>query len=412
MPEGISFSGLVIVAAVAFAAPLVLGLFPRVRFPTVVVEIVAGIVIGPSVLGWVEPDTTLLVLSVVGLAFLLFVSGLEIDLERLRGPVLGRSLLGLGISLAIAGALGLALVAADQVRSPLLIAITLSATGLGLLVPVLKDSGNATTDFGQAVIAHSSVAEFGAVILLTLFFSEESSDAGTTFVLLALFFLALVAVAVAVARVGHWMRLSAALVRLQDTTAQIRIRGAVLLNLGFVALASRFGLETILGSFAAGAALGAFDRDAMMTHPHFRQKLEGLSFGFLVPVFFVTSGIVFDLDALLASGSSLALVPVFLIAMLVVRGAPAMLHRPRFGTRRAVAASFLQATSLPFIVTTTMIGTNIGVIAPATAAALVSAALLSVLIFPSVALSLLKRPPGAEPALEAVPVQADREVTA
>src|SRR5437867_3316856 len=188
------------------------------------------------------------------------------------------------------------------------------------------------------------------------------------------------------------MRISAVVVRLQDTTAQIRVRGAVLLLIAFVALARRFGLETILGAFLAGVVLGMVDRDAMMTHPHFRTKLEGVGYGLLIPVFFVSSGLNFDLNALFSSPTTILRAPIFLLALLAVRGVPALVYRPLVGDRRTVAAALLQATSLPFIVVAARIGVSLDLISGANAAALVAAGLLSVLIFPLVVLGLLRQP--------------------
>jgi Kef-type K+ transport system membrane component KefB len=183
--------------------------------------------------------------------------------------------------------------------------------------------------------------------------------------------------------------------RLQDTTAQIRVRGAVLLLVAFVALADRFGLETILGAFAAGAILNLVDRDAM-SHPRFRTKLEGAGYGVFIPVFFVASGVRFDLDALTRSASTIAMIPIFLAALLAARGLPALLYRRRIGARRTTVAALLQATSLPFIVAATQIGLELGKIDAATSAALVGAGIISVLLFPLGALTLLR--PGEEPA--------------
>jgi Kef-type K+ transport system membrane component KefB len=160
-------------------------------------------------------------------------------------------------------------------------------------------------------------------------------------------------------------------------------------------VAENLGLETILGAFLAGAILNLVDRDTM-SHPHFRLKLEAVGYGFVIPVFFVTSGLRFDLNALLESPSGFLRVPLFLVALLVVRGVPAALYAPTIGRREAVAAGFLQATSLPFLVTATEIGAALGEISPATGAALVSAGLLSVVVFPLVALTLLGRQEVAE----------------
>src|SRR5439155_17551736 len=176
--------GLLIVSAVAFLAPMALGVFPRIRLPAVVLEIVIGILIGPSALGWVKPDLPIQILSVIGLGFLLFLAGLEVDPAHLRGRLLRLPLAGFVLSLAIGVGIGLILHASGQVRSPLLIGITLVATSLGLVVPVLKDAGQSSTDFGQLVIAGGTVADFGAVILLTLFFSGEASGVGTKLLLL------------------------------------------------------------------------------------------------------------------------------------------------------------------------------------------------------------------------------------
>ncbi|MEU5850239.1 cation:proton antiporter domain-containing protein [Saccharopolyspora shandongensis] len=179
--------------------------------------------------------------------------------------------------------------------------------------------------------------------------------------------------------------------RLQDTTAEIRVRAAVVLLVAFVVLAEGFGLESILGAFLAGAVVGFVDRDSA-THPHFRTKLEAIGYGFLIPVFFVASGVQLDLGGLIATPSALLRVPLFLLALLLVRGAPALLYQRSLGTRSSVAAGLLQATSLPFLVAATQIGVELGLMTPVTAAALICAGLLSVLLFPAAALALLRKP--------------------
>ena len=185
------------------------------------------------------------------------------------------------------------------------------------------------------------------------------------------------------------MRLGAVLVRLQDTTAEIRVRFAVVLLVAFTALAEKFGLESILGAFLAGVVISFADRDSR-SHPQFRTKLEAIGFGFLIPVFFISSGIRLDLKGLLDHPSALLRVPVFLAALLVLRGVPALLSLRAVGRRATVATALLQATSLPFIVTATQIGLELGQLSAVTAAALVCAGLLSVILFPPLALALLR----------------------
>ena len=342
-----SFGGLLIVVAVAFAVPLVLGLFPAVRLPSVVLEILAGIVIGPSVLGIVHVDQTIQVIAVIGLAFLLFLAGLEIDFSKLRGQVLRLTLAGFAASFGIA----------------VVVALLLKTTGL---------------------------IDFGAVILLSIFFSGEGGVGSTLLLIGGLVLLAIV-VFVAVRGAEHSMTIRSDLLRLQDTTAQIRVRGAVVLLVGFAAIAETLGLETILGAFMAGAILSLLDRDQAMTHPDFRRKLEAIGFGVFIPVFFVTSGVNYDLNALVASASNVIIVPIFLAALVLARGLPVLLYRRVLDGRQTVVAGLMQATSLPFIVAATAIGLDLNLLTAAEGAALIGAGLLSVLLFPIIGLTLLTK---------------------
>jgi Kef-type K+ transport system membrane component KefB len=386
------FQNLLIVVAAGFTAPFALGLVPRLRLPAVVLEIVLGIVIGPAVLGWVEVDEPVEILSLVGLAFLLFLAGLEIDLAALRGRILRSASIGFALSLALAVVAGLLLDVAGIAGEPLLVAVILASTSLGVIVPVLDDAGETQTQFGQLVIAASSIADFASVLLLSLFFSGEATATDTKLILLGVFVLTLVAVAIAIARAEMLGRISSTLRALQDTSAQIRVRGAFVLLIGMVALAESLGLELILGAFAAGAIVNHLDADEEMTHPEFRRKLAAVGFGVFIPVFFVSSGVRFDLDALLESSSAVMAIPAFLAALVLARGLPALLYRAQIGSRRAVAAGLLQATSLPFIVAATAIGRDLGLIDASTSAAFITAGLVSVLAFPIAALALLRDP--------------------
>lgn len=389
------FTNLLVVAAIAFAAPLTLGLAPALRMPAVVLEIVAGIAVGPSGLDWVQVDEPVAVMSIVGLAFLLFLAGLEIEVQKLRGRSLQVASAGFAVSFALAVLVGVVLSTAGVVKSPLFLAIVLSATSLGVIVPVLKDAGESGSTFGQLVIAAGSIADFATIILLSVFFSREATSTTSQVLLIVGLFLAAGLVGLALAGAERSVRLGAVLRRLQDTTAQIRIRGAFLLMVGLVALATQLGLEVILGAFLAGAIVSVIDRDQAMTHPSFRPKLDAIGYGVFIPVFFVTTGLRYDLDAL-GHASTLARVPIFLGALLLVRGVPALLYRDAIPRRRLAPAALLQATSLPFIVAATSIGTSLHVITAANAAALIAAGLLSVVLFPALALVLLQAVPQPE----------------
>jgi Kef-type K+ transport system membrane component KefB len=399
----ISFTSVAVVAAVAVLAPLAIG-FTGLRLPAIVVEILLGILVGPQVLGWASNDEPVQVLSLLGLAFLLLLAGLEIDFDRLRGRLLRLTGMGYAVSFALALGIGYILRAGDLVRSPLLVAIILSATGLGVILPILKDAGETSTRFGQVIIAGASIAEVGPIILLSLFFSGHSGGVGAKLVLLIGFFVFVAAAGLAILGLERSMRISQVLLRLQDTTAEIRVRGAFLLLAVFVALASKFGVEAILGAFLAGATLKLVDRDEGMTHAFFRGKLQAIGFGVFVPFFFVSTGIKLDVASLFHGGATAARVPIFLAALLVARGLPALVYRPLAERgSQLVAGGLLQATSLSIPVVAGQIGVDLGLVRPTNYVALVIAGLISVIVFPLVSLMLLRAVPSRAGTVEPLP---------
>ena len=272
-----------------------------------------------------------------------------------------------------------------------LVAIILVSTSLGIVVPVLKDAGRSSSGFGQLVIAAATIADFAAVVLLSLLFSREATGTATKVLLLGSFALLIAAVAAGLLRAERSSWISGLLLRLQDTTAQIRVRGAFVLLVGFAALAETLGLETILGAFAAGVIVGGIDRDEMRAHPEFHVKLQAVGYGVFIPIFFVASGLAIDPGAVLGSSSALIAVPAFVLCLLAVRGIPALLYRGQATGREIGAAALLQATSLPFIVAATEIGRDLGMLGEAESGGLIFAGVLSVLIFPAAALALLGR---------------------
>jgi Kef-type K+ transport system membrane component KefB len=385
----IIFNGLLIVSIIAVAAPILAASSRRVRVPSPVVEIVAGVLVGPSVLGWVKIDQPINALALLGLAFLLFLAGLEIDLRGMTLHQLGAPAAGFAVSLMLGTLAGVALHAIGWVRDPLFLAITLSASSLGLIAPILADANLTETVVGRLAIMGATAGEFGAITLLTIFFSEAHGGTVGNVIAFAIFCVAVAVVGVTLGGAGRNLRLDTFLTKLQDTTAEIRVRIAVALLIGLVVLAAKVGLQTILGAFLAGVVLNLVDRDTT-SHPEFHSKLRALGYGFMIPVFFVSSGIQLDLRALTSSPSAMARIPLFLLALLIVRGAPAVLYVRAIGTRGAISTGILQATSLPVIVTAASIGVALRVVTPRTAAALVAAGLLSVLIFPVLALGVIR----------------------
>jgi Kef-type K+ transport system membrane component KefB len=380
----VTISTLFLVAVVAVLAPLLAEITPGGLLPVVVAEIALGILAGP-VFGIATPDPVLNAFSGLGMAFLFFLAGAEIDLRKISGRPLMLGLLGWAVSLALAFAVA-ALFAATDVASPVIfVAGALATTALGTLMPILRDAGVLDTRLGTYVVAVGMCGELCPIVLISLLLGG-SADQLFTAVLLVAFSALAVACALAAQRYRPRQFLEL-LDRHMHTTAQLPVRFCLLLLVSLVFIARDFGLDVILGAFAAGMVIGIATRpvDAPGVLQH---KLEAIGFGFLIPIFFITSGLKFDLDGLTGDSGALALVPVFMLALLAVRGLPALLYRRDLGRRERIALGLYSATSLPIIVAVTAIATSDGRMRSETAAALVAAGMLSVLVFPALARTL------------------------
>ena len=384
----LQYTGLLIVAIAAFVAPVISGLIPRRLIPPVVLEVLAGLAIGPQGLDLVHAAGAVEVLYLIGFGFLLFLAGQEVEVERFRGPAFHLSGIAFLISLGLGFAVALAirpLASGSDVR---LLALALTASSLGVIVPVLRDAREISTEFGQLVVMAGSVGEFGSLLLLTILFSAEPEP--TIVQILYVLALGLAAVVGAVVIRWFWQTpwMRRVLLGSDDSTSQLRVRGGFVILLIFSALAFEFGVDALLGAFVGGIVLSIADRDDRPNLERFQGKLRAIGYGFLVPVFFIVTGITFDARSLLASSSSLALLPVLVLAILLVRAAPALIYRRRVGLAPAAAAGLLQATTLTFPVVVAQVGLALHLLARPTAAALIGAALLSVLLFPAIALAL------------------------
>ena len=388
----LSFNGLLVIALVAVAVPVLLALVPRLPVPGAVLEVVAGILVGPSVLGWVHLDAPVRVVSDLGLGMLLFLAGLEIDVRGLRGPLGRLAGWAFGVSVLLGLACGYAFSLAGVGGKPVFLAVVLTSTSAGLLLPLLKDAGLHRAPFGQLVMAGAALAEVVPVMMLSLLFSATSSTSAWLSSLVALLAV-LAAIGLALGRVRNLAALDRLLDRLEDHSAQLRLRAALTLTLAFAVLAERFGFASILGAFAAGLLVRTIDLTGRTPHPQFQVKLEGIGFGFLIPVFFIATGVQFDVRALVSNPAALAEVPLFLLALLVVRAVPALAYARLIGKRRASSAGLMQAATLTFVIVASQIGTASGQISRTTGAALLAAGLLSAALFPALAVKLLPAEP-------------------
>lgn len=391
---------LVIVFAVAAAIPLLFGLSRTPLIPIALAEILAGIFLGPHGLGWIEIDGMIRVIALLGLSFLLFIAGHEIDPGRFRGKVAERIGLSLAVSVVLAALAGIGFVLLGFRGAPLL-AVALLATSLGLIVPVLADSDQLDKPAGRAAVAGASAGDITAVVLLSVSFAGEDTPLAGRLLLLGLLILALAALGAAISGLQHSRRIASLIQRSADTSAQVRVRLTVVLVAGLAYVADAVGFEAILGAFLAGVLIRVLDPEPDRTHPHYPIKLDALGFGLLIPVFFIASGAALDVPALLANGPALMRVPIFLVALLAVRGLPALVYRGHMTRRETAAVGLLQATSLPFLLTVAQIGSEMRILDDDTAAALVMAGLLSVLAFPAAALRLLRTKHPAQAAVAA-----------
>ncbi|KQZ08521.1 sodium:proton exchanger [Agromyces sp. Root1464] len=384
----ISIGTMVLVPAIAVAAPLLVRAIGKwVAIPLVVFEIVLGLLLGPALLGWIVPDDFMTLLADFGLAMLFFLAGNEIDFRAIRGRPLSRAAIGWIISLA--AGIGLATLLAADLPAAAFIGIALTSTALGTIMPVLRDSGDLGTPFGIAVIALGAIGEFGPLLAISLFLSGRSPLLAAV-VLLS--FAVIAGIAIWLAAKGVGKRMHRVITATLHTSGQFAVRLVIFVLLALVALSIVLDLDMLLGAFTAGVLYrlllsGAPERDVEVVET----KLEAVGYGFLVPVFFINTGVAFDLESLFADVRTTVLLPIFLVLLLVVRGLPSLLAAPKGSSRRdLVATALFGATGLPIIVAVTAIGVDNGDLPSGTAAALVGAGMLSVLLFPLIALAIRK----------------------
>ncbi|HZM53972.1 MAG TPA: cation:proton antiporter [Acidimicrobiales bacterium] len=386
-----SIPTLVLIAAIAVISPLLAERLRRFNVPDVVLELAFGIIVGPYVLKLAHTNDVVNGLSDIGLAFLMFLAGYELDLQGIRGRPLRLASLGWLLSLGMAFAF--ALVSTGLAVDTLVVGLALTTTALGTLLPMLRDAGLLETRFGAYIVAIGTAGEFGPIVAVAVLLTRK--DPFVTSALLVFF----VAIAVACALLASRTRpprMVALLRRHLHSSAQLPVRVSVLLVLVLVYLAFELGLDVLLGAFAAGVVVKLFTvgEDSEVI----KGKLEAIGFGFLIPIFFIVSGIHFDLHVFLTRPTALLRIPLFLALFLVIRGLPALLlYRTALPRDERVPLALFSATGLPLIVVITSLGVSQGRMLPENAAALVGAGMLSVLLLPMLGLNRLRRSGEVDP---------------
>ncbi len=386
---------LTLVALAGVLAPIIVATLRRFAIPSVVLEISFGIVLGPQVLNLVQPTGLVDGLSVLGLSMLMFLAGYELKLDNIRGRPLRLAGLSWALSVVLAAALGLGLHLGGSESNAIVVPLALTTTALGTLLPVLRDAGVLGTPLGKYAMALGSVGEFGPIVLVGLLLT--GSDPLQSLLVLGAF-AALIVGSAFLANRSWGERIVTFIAKSLWASSQLPIRLTLLFMLALASIANSFGIDVLLGAFAAGvvvriaAAKHDDEEDETDASSIFGFKLEGIGFGMLVPIFFVVSGTRIDLKALFSQPSSALVVPGFLLLMLVVRAIPTFfVYRKGLerGQRRALAV--MSATGLPLIVVITTIATENDYLSSADAAAMVAAGMLSVIILPAVSIALLGR---------------------
>jgi Kef-type K+ transport system membrane component KefB len=376
-------SFLVIVATAAAAGLVATAAEPRFAIPVVVIELLLGILIGPQVADLAHLDSSTMFFGNLGLGMLFFFAGYEIDLDRIRGVPLHRASIGWGLSLVLAYGLAGILVAANVIVSDLYTGSAMATTAIGTLIPILRDAGELRTRFGTYLLAAGAFGEFGPIMLVTLLLST-THPLHEAVILVFFVFLAVVTGVVAVRSAFRGWPL---LERTFETSSQLAVRLAVVLIFGLVALAQELGLDLLLGGFVAGM----ITRQALRGHELviFDSKLNAVGYGFLIPFFFVTSGMAFNATLLFTDASAAAKLPLFTLLFLVIRGLPALLlYRGLLPGRDRIALGIFCATELPLVVAITTLALKVGDMRGSTATALVGAAIISTLVYPLIGLRL------------------------
>ncbi len=381
---------LVAVAAVALAAPLVVGLLPRLPVPQVVLLLAGGMLIGPDVLGLSSPGQVQ-VLADVGLGFVFLLAGYEVDLRLFRQDAGRRAVVAWTASLLIAIGVVAVLSRTGLVRAFVPVALALTTTALGTLLPILRDNGLLTGRLGSYLLAAGGVGELFPVLAIAVFLGTQNRFTA----LVSLGGVAVLALLLGLARraIREGGRLATVITLGQHETAQITLRGTILLLVALIAVTDRFHLDAVLGAFLAGVVLR---RWVGTSSPVLESKLDAVGYGFFIPVFFVYSGMNLDLDSIAEAPLRVVL---FFALMLGVRGLPALVvYRAVLDWRERTQTVLVTATALPVLVALTEIGLRNGTMLPENAAALVGAGVLTVLLLPALAVALGRSEGGAAPA--------------
>jgi Kef-type K+ transport system membrane component KefB len=369
----------------AVLAPLLTGIVLRGRVPEVVLLLGFGVVIGPNVANLASSGDGVEMLRQLGLGMLFLLAGYEIRPAELTGAGGRRALAAWLVSLMLALGCAAVLGRTGHVDAVAAVGIALTSTALGTLLPILKDGGLLGTAVGRSVLNHGAWGELGPIVAMAVLLGVHGPV--ESLLVLAVFGLLAVVVHRFSVRVGRTHVLTVVR-RGAETSGQTQVRLVVLLLVTLTVAASVFDLDAALGSFAAGFVLRQLVPEGNESLEH---KLEGLAFGLLIPVFFITSGMAIDPVVILEEPIALV---TFVVTILVVRGGVVLLvarTSDGFDREDSVAIGLFASTGLPVIVAVSSVAVSLGEMSTKDASVLVAGGAVTVLVCPLLAQRILTR---------------------
>ena len=381
----------IIFVAIVIAPFLTRAPFLR-RTPIVAIELILGIIIGPGVANLVRLDEIVGFLREMGLVFLFFQAGFESRRHGISAPALRLGAQSWACSFLLGAVFSTLLYLIGLVQSPLLLAIILPTTAFGILIPMLRESRDLGTVFGDYLLGLAAFGELCPLIFASIVLAKEKHHIHQIFLSFA--FLALAAGSIALVRqllaripqtkLAHWL----------TTSGGFAVKVALLILLGYVCFANAFGMETVIGAYAAGMAVAFLE--SASGDSTLEERLTTIGSGCFIPVFFVASGVAFDLSTLVFDPASILRFLLFCCAFAAIRLIPLNIYRGRLAEDDLPALGLLGAATLPLVMALSLLGVQTGQLQPETATALTGAALVTVTIFPALAYGMRARPPGAD----------------
>ncbi|MCI0600946.1 MAG: cation:proton antiporter [Beijerinckiaceae bacterium] len=382
-------SNLIVLGVAMALTAAIPALLPRLPLPGAVLEILLGAIAGPQILGLAHPDAILGFLADFGVGVLFLMVGFEVDPSALRGRPLRNAAAGWAISAAVALYAGFVLYATGRAQSPVFTALALSTTSLGLLLPVLRDSKLMDPPYGPMVLAAGAIGEGAPLFILPVAVAHQG-EVGLHALIMVIFGVC-GAFAILLASHASHGYFASMVDRTMGTSGQLPMRLALCLLILLIVVAKRFEIDFILGAFVAGAVV----RAAMPKHDlkDMAARLDGIGSAFFVPVFFLTSGMLLDVTALLNSPAAWVMAAVYALLMLAARGGPALILYGRDLTmRQSMALALHSGTQLSLVIAIAGVAMRRGQMPSDQAATLVAGAVLTVLLFPALAARVLRGP--------------------